>query len=54
MEKPKKQICMVAPFDLVQWLEKQATAQRRSVSGQIVYLLTKAKDAEEPEEPAKA
>lgn len=44
---PKKQICLIAPFDLVQWLEAQAKAQNRSMSNQVVHLLSQAKDANE-------
>jgi len=37
-----KQLCLQAPFNLAEWIDKQAKLERRSVSSQIVYLLEKA------------
>jgi len=42
----KKQICLIAPIDLVAWLERRAEADRRSTSNQIVVLLEQARALE--------
>ncbi len=45
-EKPK-QICLLAPFDLAEWIENQSKEDHRSVSGQIVYYLSLARSEKE-------
>jgi hypothetical protein len=48
MDKPNKtkQITIIAPFDLAEWLEKQAAKNRRSVSAEGVVILEMFKMAE--------
>ena len=46
-KQPKKQICLIASPDLVEWLERMAKEDHRSVSGQIAYYLSMAKAEQE-------